>query len=204
VIENGNNPAPLVVLRQQTERGGTEIFLYTPIRGFQFTTSTTLLDQLGLNIVDARIMPSNDNYTVDTYIVLENNGEPIAGRQRLGEIKTQLQHLLSRPEQVPGRVHRQVARQLKHFPIPPRVFFHDDPHNERTIMEVVASDRPGLLSVIARVMAECNIQLQNAKISTLGERVEDIFFITDEDNQPLNSDHKRKFLEEKILQALGS
>jgi [protein-PII] uridylyltransferase len=84
------------------------------------------------------------------------------------------------------------------------VFFHDDPHNERTIMEVVASDRPGLLSVIARVMAECNIQLQNAKISTLGERVEDIFFITDEDNQPLNSDHKRKFLEEKILQALGS
>ena len=61
-----------------------------------------------------------------------------------------------------------MTRQLKHFPIPPRVFFHQDPKNERTIMEVVASDRPGLLSVIARVMAECNIQLQNAKISTLG------------------------------------
>jgi [protein-PII] uridylyltransferase len=204
VIENGGNPVPLVVLRQQTERGGTEIFLYTPIRGFQFTTSTTLLDQLGLNIVDARILPSNDNYTVDTYIVLENNGEPIAGRQRLNEIKTQLQRLLSNPELAPAGVHRQVARQLKHFPIPPRVFFHDDPHNERTIMEVVASDRPGLLSVIARVMAECHIQLQNAKISTLGERVEDIFFITDENNQPLDSDDNRKFLEEKILQALGN
>jgi [protein-PII] uridylyltransferase len=201
VVENNNNPAPLVVLRQQTERGGTEIFLYTPILGFQFTTSTTLLDQLGLNIVDARILPSNDNYTVDTYIVLEDNGEPIAGRYRLNEIKTQLQHLLAHPEQGAYKVHRQVARQLKHFPIPPRVFFHHDPNNERTIMEVVASDRPGLLSVIARVLAECNIQLQNAKISTLGERVEDIFFITNENNRPLD-DEMRTDLEDKIIQAL--
>ncbi len=204
VIENGDNPAPLVVLRQQTERGGTEIFLYTPILGFQFTTSTALLDQLGLNIVDARIMPSNDNYTVDTYIVLEDNGEPIAGRYRLNEIKEQLQHLLANPKRGDDRVHRQVARQLKHFPIPPQVIFHDDPNNERTIMEVVASDRPGLLSAIARVMAESHIQLQNAKISTLGERVEDIFFITDENNQPLKNDQKRKYLEEKIIQALSS
>ncbi|MEN8170170.1 MAG: [protein-PII] uridylyltransferase [Pseudomonadota bacterium] len=203
VIENNNNPSPLVVLRQQTERGGTEIFLYTPILGFQFATSTTLLDQLGLDIVDARILPSNDNYTVDTYIVLEDNGEPIAGRFRLEEIKVQLQHLLANPEQGANRVHRQVTRQLKHFPIPPRVFFHHDPSNERTIMEVVASDRPGLLSVIARVIAERNIQLQNAKVSTLGERVEDIFFITDENNQPLN-DESRKCLEEKITQALSN
>ncbi|MCW8919765.1 MAG: [protein-PII] uridylyltransferase [Gammaproteobacteria bacterium] len=204
VLEHGNNPEPLVVLRQQTERGGTEIFLYTPIRGFQFTTSTTLLDQLGLNIVDARILPSRDNYTVDTYIVLENNGEPITGRQRLNEIKSQLQWLLSNPEQAPAKVHRRVARQLSHFPIPPRVIFHDDPHNERTIMEVVASDRPGLLSVIARVMAECRIKLQNAKVSTLGERVEDIFFITDEHNLPLHSAGRRALLEGKILQALES
>ncbi len=204
IIENSDNPAPLVMLRQQTERGGTEIFLYTPIRGFQFTTTTTLLDQLGLNIVDARIIPSNDNYTVDTYIVLEDDGDPISGRYRLDEIKEQLQHLLSNPEQGPDKVHRQVARQLKHFPIPPRVFFHDDPNNERTIMEVVASDRPGLLSVIAKVMAECDIQLQNAKVSTLGERVEDIFFITDENGQPLDSSEKRRDLEEKIIEALSS
>ncbi len=204
VIENDEQEIPLLILRQQTERGGTEIFIYTPICGFQFTTTTTLLDQLGLNIVDARIISSNDEYTVDTYIVLEDDGEPIAGRFRLDEIQSQLQQLLSNPEQAPDRVYRQVTRQLKHFPIPPQVTFHDDPNNERTVMEVVASDRPGLLSAISRVMSECHIQLQNAKVSTLGERVEDIFFITDEHGQPLDSDEKRKCLEEKIVAALSN
>ncbi len=203
VIENDNKQIPLVLLRQQTERGGTEIFIYTPICGFQFTTTTTLLDQLGLNIVDARIIGSKDQYTVDTYIVLEDDGEPITGRFRLDEIKEQLERLLANPEQAPDKVHRQVARQLKHFPIPPRVFFHDDPNNERTIMEVVASDRPGLLSVISKVMAEQKIQLQNAKVSTLGERVEDIFFVTDEDGKPLVRAEQREELERAIVGALG-
>ena len=204
VIENSDNEPPLVLLRQQTERGGTEIFIYTPICGFQFTTTTTLLDQLGLNIVDARILSTNDNFTVDTYIVLEDDGEPITGRFRLDEIQQQLEQLLTHPEQAPNKVHRQVTRQLKHFPIPPQVFFHEDPGNERTIMEVVASDRPGLLSIIARVMAECHIQLQNAKISTLGEKVEDIFFITDETGRPLRNDEDKQCLKEKISKAINS
>ncbi len=204
VVENQEQEMPLVLLRQQTERGGTEIFLYTPIRGFQFTTTTTLLDQLGLNIVDARILPSIDNYTVDTYIVLEDNGEPIAGNFRLNEIRQQLQQLLANPQHVPTKVQRAVARQLKHFPIPPQVYFHNDPNNERTILEVVASDRPGLLSLIAGVMAKRNIKLQNAKISTLGERVEDIFFITDEHGQPLDSAEKREPLKEGIIAALSN
>ncbi len=204
VIENAGKELPLVLLRQQTERGGTEIFIYTPIRGFQFTTTTTLLDQLGLNIVDARILFTQDNYTVDTYIVLEQNGEPIAGRQRLDEIKGQIKKILRNPELAPDMVQRQVARQLKHFPIPPQVLFHDDPTNERTIMEVIASDRPGLLSAISKVMAECHIKLQNAKVSTLGERVEDIFFITDETGLPLEGKEKRRCLEEKIIEALSA
>ncbi|MDH5786608.1 MAG: [protein-PII] uridylyltransferase, partial [Chromatiales bacterium] len=203
IIGNHGKTSPLVLLRQQTERGGTEIFLYTPIHGFQFTTTTTLLDQLGLNIVDARILSTNDNYTLDTYIVLEQNGEPIAGRERLNEIASQMQHVLSNPERAPDRVHRQIKRQLKHFHIPPQVFFYEDSHRKRTVMEVIASDRPGLLSHIARVMAECHIRLQNAKISTLGERVEDIFFITDSEGAPLQSEEKRHNLAEKIVEVLG-
>jgi [protein-PII] uridylyltransferase len=84
------------------------------------------------------------------------------------------------------------------------VLFHDDPANERTVMEVTASDRPGLLSAIAKVMAECHIQLQNAKVSTLGERVEDIFFITDEKGMPLGREEKRRCLKEKIIRALST
>lgn len=202
VAEHGNSEEPLVLLRQQTERGGTEIFIYTPIRPFQFTTTTTLLDQIGLNIVDARIIASKDNYTLDSYIVLEEDGEPIRGQYRLAEIEKSLRYLLIHPEETPEKIHRQMARQLKHFNIETRVLFHEDPHNTRTIMEVITSDRPGLLSRIARAMAGCKIRMQNAKIATFGERVEDIFFITDENNRPLESDEQKKCLRAKINEAL--
>jgi len=202
VVEHGDSQEPLVVLRQQTERGGTEIFIYTPIRDHQFTTTTTLLDQIGLNIVDARILPSHDNYTLDTYMVLEEDGEPIRGQFRLVEIEEMLQHHLVHPEETPERVQRQMARQLKHFNIKTQVLFHEDPNNERTVMEVITSDRPGLLSRIARALAACKVRLLNAKIATFGERVEDIFFITDENGGPLDNDEQRQCLIEKIVEAL--
>ena len=202
VAEHGDKQEPLVLLRQQTERGGTEIFIYTPIRAHQFTTTTTLLDQIGLNIVDARILSSCDNYTLDTYMVLEEDGEPIRGQFRLQEIQRMLRHLLLHPEETPERVQRQMARQLKHFNIQTRVLFHEDPHNDRTVMEVITSDRPGLLSRIARALASCSVRLLNAKIATFGERVEDIFFITDENHQPLHNEAQRQCLVERIVTAL--
>lgn len=202
VIEHGQSDEPLVLIRQQTERGGTEIFIYTPIRDSQFTTSTTLLDQMGLNIVDARILPSRDNFTLDTYMVLEEDGEPLRGHYRLEEIRGMLQHLLNHPEETPEKVQRQMARQLKHFNIRTQVLFHSDPHNPRTVMEVITSDRPGLLSRIARALAVCQVRLLNAKIATFGERVEDIFFITDQHGQPLGDEAQKSCLTVRITQAL--
>ena len=202
ILNHGNTEEPLVLVRQQTERGGTEIFLYTPIRMNQFTTSTSLLDQMGLNIVSARIIASSDNYTLDTYIVLESDGKPISGQYRLREIREQLHHLLSQPDQSPEPVQRQMTRQLKHFNIQTRVLFHEDPNQEHSIMEVITSDRPGLLSRIAHAMTQCEVRLKTAKIATFGERVEDIFFITNELGKPLDDDCQRQCLMEGIVAAL--
>jgi [protein-PII] uridylyltransferase len=202
ILAHGNSKEPLILVRQQTERGGTEIFLYTPIRLNQFTTSTSLLDQMGLNIVSARIIPSTDHYTLDTYIVLEADGRPIHGQYRLQEIRQQLYQLLSQPEQTAPPVQRQMARQLKHFNIQTRVLFHEDPNQEHSIMEVITSDRPGLLTRIARAMATCEVRLKTAKIATFGERVEDIFFITDQQGRPLSDEGQQLCLIENIVAAL--
>jgi [protein-PII] uridylyltransferase len=50
---------------------------------------------------------------------------------------------------------------------------------------VVTPDRPGLLARIGRIFFDYGIELQAAKITTLGERVEDVFFITDKQQQPI-------------------
>ncbi len=202
VLQHGARREPLVLIRQQTERGGTEIFIYTPIQPHQLTVTTAALDQLGLTIVDARIIPSRDDYTLDTYIVLEENGAPIRNSYRVEEISRSLGHLLTHPEAAPAQINRRITRQLKHFPIPTQVLFQSDSHNTRTVMEVVTSDRPGLLLQIARALAHCGVRLQNAKIATFGARAEDIFFICDEEQRPVESSELQACLRHAITQAL--
>jgi len=202
ILQHGTNHEPLVLIRQQTERGGTVIFIYTPIQQHQFTVTTAALDQLGLTIVEALIIPSSDDFTLDTYIVLEEDGEPIRNSYRIEEISRVLSHLLAHPEAAPRQSARRMARQLKHFPIPTQVLFQNDSHNTRTVMEVVTSDRPGLLLQIARALAHCEVRLQNAKIATFGARAEDIFFICDEQQRPVESSELQTCLRQAIIQAL--
>lgn len=195
--------SPLILIRQQTQRGGTEVFVYTPRRDNLFALITSTLDYMGLTITDARIMPSLDGYTLDTYIVLEADGGPVSDAYRVQELESTLLGLLAQPDRPPLQVQRRVSRQLKHFPLATQVSFQLDANNERTVMAVVSSDRPGLLSQIGKALAETNIRLQNAKIATLGARVEDIFFITDAQNRPLTDNAQMDRLQQRIVELLG-
>ena len=195
---------PLLLIRQQTQRGGTEIFLYTPIRDYQFVTTTAALDRIGLNIVDARIIPSNDDYTLDTYIVLEEDGKSILSPLRITEIKQALQSIFTtddRSEELPAR--RRMKRHMRHFAVMPRIHFHQDEENQYTVIEMVATDQPGLLSRLAACLAQCQVHLHTAKITTLGEQVEDIFFVTDANNRPLQEYPHKSCLRAAFHSALG-
>ncbi len=196
--------APLILIRQQTQRGGTEIFVYTPRRDNLFALITSTLDQMGLDITDARILPSRDGYTLDTYIVLEEDGAPVRDAYRVQELEGTLYDLLAHPDPTPPQVLRRISRQVKHFPLPTEVTFQQDENNSRTIMEVITSDRPGLLSQIGKALMECNVRLQNAKIATLGARVEDIFFITDAANRPLHDAQQTEQLADRIKELLAT
>jgi len=192
---------PLVLGQRHTHRGGTEIFIYTRDEDALFATATTTLDQLGLDIMDARIITSSNGMVLDTFVILEQDGQA-ADSRRVQEITSTLQEKLARPEARPGRVTRRPPRRLRHFPVRPQVTFSEDGPNGRTVMEVVATDCPGLLSRIAVAMARCAVRVQNAKIATYGERAEDVFFITDRDNRPLDPD-LREQCRAKVIKALS-
>lgn len=196
IAEHHDTSKPLVITRRETHRGGSEVFVYMPDKSYLFAVITSTLEQLGLNITDARIITSNDNYTLDTFLVLEQDGTPISNSARLREVQTLLSERLKQPNHIP-EPNVQAPRQLKYFPIETQVLFRVDKHNNRTVLEVVATDRPGLLARIARALLDCELLLQNAKIATFGERAEDIFFVTDNDHQPL-SEEKQQCVRETI------
>jgi len=174
---------PLALVRQG--RGGTEVFVYAADQEFLFAASTSVLGRLGLNIVDSRIITAANGMTLDSYVVFELNGKSVSGAAREREISEALRAALTRPGSVRRDNRRLTKRQLRHFVTPTRVEFSDDPSNARTVMEVIAADRPGLLSAIGWALADSKVRLQNAKIATFGERAEDVFFLTDAGNRPL-------------------
>ncbi|HSG60181.1 MAG TPA: [protein-PII] uridylyltransferase [Pseudomonadales bacterium] len=180
---------PLILLKQYGKRafeGATQLFVMAKDRRGLFADITNALELLGLDIQDAKIYNSTNHNAIDTFILLDEEGKPIGEDSgRLAHIKEIVLQALTHPENM-NTVQRRTPRQLKHFAAPTRVKITTDITRNQSVIEVITPDRPGLLAAIGRVFNEFNVNIQNAKISTLGERVEDVFFITDEHLNPIS------------------
>ncbi len=204
IIVNGGHEFPLILAQQHIQGGGTEIFIHMPIAGHLFAASTGIFEQLGLNVADARIITSSKDYAFDTYVLLEENGGAISSSQRIEAIIDRLRHELAQSNFTKKQASRRTARQLKHFNTHTRVSFNQDDHNHRTVMEIITADRPGLLSKIGLALMACDVHLQNAKITTVGERVEDVFFISDHKQQPIKDEALLSKLRNSIVALLDN
>ena len=193
---------PLVLLRPMSLRGSAEIFLYAEHQDHIFAHSTAVLDQLGLTIFDARIITASDGHVLNSYLVLEQSGEPIREQLRQLQICSRLRECLLQASPAPLQVQRREPRQIKHFAVPTRVYFQEDSQNRYSTLELVATDRPGLLSKMGQVFRRCGIKLNNAKISTIGSRAEDIFYLTDGNDRPLSEELQMQ-VRAAILEEVG-
>jgi [protein-PII] uridylyltransferase len=175
-----------VAVEAQPDSGTTAILMHAPHRPHSFARATAALDQLGLNIVDARITPVGDGCSLDTYHVLEEDGTIITDAERLAEIEYALWSTLRRPAAAPLAVSRRAPRQLRVFRTPTQIAISVDERNARSVLELVAGDRPGLLCDVGKVLWEERVDLAAAKIGTMGERAEDVFYVTDAARRPLS------------------
>ncbi|HET7396415.1 MAG TPA: [protein-PII] uridylyltransferase [Gammaproteobacteria bacterium] len=194
---------PIAFVREQPQRGGTAVCVYSRNDDFIFGRVTAVLSQLGLTVLDARLMPVGIDSRLDTYVVLEDDDAPISEPGRLREIEQVLRREINRHNASPIPVTRQAPRQVRMFTTPTQIHFAADPVNERTVLEISAGDRPGLLSQIGQALKACEIRLQNAKITTVGERAEDVFFITDASGQPLDDKEMQESLRVALLSRIG-
>lgn len=194
---------PLILVRKDTKQGGTAVFVYAKDQDGIFAVTTKLMDRLGLSVADARIMTTDDGYTLDSYIVLENNGEAIHDEMRQRKIIDLLQKHISPPNLELLNDSKRWTRHQKLFTGKAEITFSQDEKNQRTIMEVHCTDQPGLLSKVGQALIACKINLKNAKIATFGSHVEDMFYITDANNQPLIHQSQFNQLKETLCNYLG-
>ncbi len=201
-LETDHLELPLVRVRRRTGKGGSEVMIISHDRDLLFADSTCLLDQLQLNIVSARLETMANGLILDSFTVLEGDGEPIDDDFREREIIDKLTTALAVDERPKLCMTRTLSRQMRHFDIPSRIDYCRDPAGQRTIMKLVTRDRPGLLAIIGEIFQHCGVRLHGAKIATIGAEAEDTFFITDRDGGQLAERAQYDCLQQQILSRI--
>ena len=192
--------APVVRARRSPIGEGLQVVVYTPDQTDLFARICGYFDQQGFSIQDARVHTAKDGHALDTFQI-----DTAASDAEFRELTALLEHGLSQaisrggPLPVPGK--GRVSRRVKSFPIAPRVSLRPDEKGQRWLLNITASDRVGLLYSVARVLAKHRINLQLAKVATLGERVDDTFLI---DGPELQQNRAQIEIETELLEALAA
>jgi [protein-PII] uridylyltransferase len=207
-ILNHQIPGPLVAISETSFsafEGGTQVFVYTQDRANLFAALCAILGQLQLSIQDARIITTEDGYSMDTFIVLDANGTTINQTPALlAQLQLRLTQALQDPMDFGYLVEQRQPRTHKLFNQPSIVSLSNPPGRSWTRLELSSADRQGLLAEVGLVFMRLGISVQKAKIQSIGGRVEDVFFITLSNGERIVDQSLLQTLEDKICTALDS
>jgi [protein-PII] uridylyltransferase len=179
---------------------GLQVLVYTPDQPDLFARICGYFDQAGFSILDAKVHTANNGYALDTFQVVSSM-LPEHNRELISMVESELEHTIEQAGPLPKPSRGRVSRRVKSFPIAPRVDLRPDEKAQRWLLSISASDRVGLLYSVARVLARHHINLQLAKVTTLGERVEDTFLI---DGAELQQNRRQIEIETELLEAIAS
>ena len=196
-------PSPIVRARPSPVGDGLQVLVYSPDLPDLFARICGYFDGAGFSIQDAKVHTTRTGYALDTFQVVSSRieGSPGAYRDLISMVETQATIALASTGPLPEPSRGRVSRRVRSFPVTPRVSLNPDERAQRWLLTVSASDRSGLLYAVARVLARNGVNLQLAKVTTLGERVEDTFLV---DGPALQQSKAQLRIESEVLDAVAT
>jgi [protein-PII] uridylyltransferase len=199
-------PVPIVRARPSVIGDGLQVLVYGPDRPDLFAHICGYFDGAGFSIQAANVHTTRNGYALDTFQVMGapapgDDDDDDDGTALIARVQAQAAQALAGDHPLPEPRRGRVSRRVKSFPLVPRVTLNPDERAQRWLLTVTASDRSGLLYSIARVLARHHISLQLAKVTTLGERVEDTFLVS---GPALQQPKAQLRVESELLDAVGA
>ena len=191
----------LVEILDEPDQSGTMALVYAPQDHYTFAITTAVIDEFGLSVTDARIVPLDNECSLSMYSIHEQDGQPIDEAPRREKLRQRLSKAVQEETDSKTLVTRKAPRQVRMFSTPSTVSFSTDSQRNRTVMEIVTGDHPGLAAKISRVLRSQDMYIRMAKLVTVGERAEDVFYITDSQSQAL-TDAQQESLREALITAI--
>ncbi|OLF35948.1 MULTISPECIES: [protein-PII] uridylyltransferase [unclassified Psychrobacter] len=180
---------PLVVLREHRELAldAVQVFVYTQDQANLFAVTMAVFDQMNLDVLDARIITATRDFALDSYVLLDRSGTLLKDEDSQQELKQRLVNAFKNPT-TPKLAQKRIPRQLRHFDVPTVIGFEFNEASGQHIMSLQTLDQPGLLARVGQVFLQQGIEVHAARITTLGERAEDMFYLSDQNDAPLSID----------------
>jgi [protein-PII] uridylyltransferase len=199
IAKSQDKPMSVTVRARLSPVGeGLQVMVYSPDQPDLFARICGYFDQAGFSIWDAKVHTATNGYALDTFQVVSGHFDEHY-RDLINLVETGLTDAITLEKPLPNVGKGRVSRRVKSFPIAPRVTLQPDERAQKWLLSISASDRVGLLYSVARVLANHKVNLLLAKISTLGERVEDTFLI---DGAALQQNKAQLEIETELLAAL--
>jgi [protein-PII] uridylyltransferase len=193
-----------VETRSDQQRDATEVTIHTADHPGLFANLAGAFAMCGLSIVDAKIFTLSNGMALDVFWAQDVSGDPLSNAKRarlLVMIERALAGTPATPEDM-ARLKAKHTERTRHFHVEPRVLIDNEASSTHTIIEINGRDRPGFLHDVTRALTGLGLQIANAKISTYGHKVIDVFYVKDIFGLKVTEQPKRKRIRDTLLAAL--
>jgi [protein-PII] uridylyltransferase len=186
-------------------RGVTELTVLAPDHPWLLSIIAGACAITGANIVDAQIYTTTDGRALDTITVSREFDREEDEMRRAARIATSIEKALRGDLRLPDVVPKRTAPKgrLKAFAVEPEVTINNQWSHRYTVVEVTGLDRPGLLYEVTATLSKLNLNIASAHVATFGERVVDVFYVTDLLGAKLSSPTRHAAIKRALLQLFA-
>jgi len=167
--------------RFDENRAVTELTLLAPDHPWLLSIIAGACAMAGANIVDAQIYTTTDGRALDTISISREFDRDEDEERRAGRIADTIEKALRGQLRLPEMVGKRAVPKgrIRAFALETTVTINNQWSHRYTMVEITGLDRPGLLYEMTATISKLNLNIASAHVATFGERVVDVFYVTD-------------------------